>query len=174
MLLKHSDFIIRDAVDTDAQTLCAWWNDGDIMAHAGFPKGLNTSPEHIRAELKGDSDESGRRLIIEKEGRPIGEMNYKNKGNNIAEIGIKICDFSIQNNGSGKVLLSMLIRTLFSCGYHTITLDTNLDNTRAQHVYERLGFRKIRVNIDSWTDQLGKKQSSVDYELTEHNFISFV
>ena len=31
------------------------------------------------AELKGDSDESGRRLIIEKEGRPIGEMNYKNK-----------------------------------------------------------------------------------------------
>ena len=46
-------------------------------------------------------------------------------------------------------------------------------NLRAQHVYESLGFQKLRVNIDSWTDQLGNKQSAVDYELTEDNFIDF-
>ena len=34
-------------------------------------------------------------------------------------------------------------------------------------------FKKLRVNIDSWTDQLGNKQSAVDYELTEDNFIDF-
>ncbi len=50
-------------------------------------------------------------------------------------------------------------------GYDVIKLDTNLENKRAQHVYEELGFRRIRVNIDSWKDQLGRDQSSVDYEL---------
>jgi len=38
----------------------------------------------------------------------------------------------------------------------------------------QLGFQKLRVNIDSWKDQLGNPQSSVDYELTEDSFISFL
>ncbi|WP_438446465.1 GNAT family N-acetyltransferase [Gorillibacterium sp. sgz5001074] len=44
-------------------------------------------------------------------------------------------------------------------------LDTNLSNERAQHVYEKLGFRRTAVRIDSWRDQLGNLQSSVEYEL---------
>ena len=53
-------------------------------------------------------------------------------------------------------------------------LDTNLKNKRAQHVYERLGFTKLRVNENAWTDQLGEWQSSVDYELYPKDFINFV
>lgn len=60
----------------------------------------------------------------------------------------------------------MLIGQLFAMGYEKIVLDTNLANTRAQHVYEKLGFKKIRVNIDAWKDQLGRMQSSIDYELS--------
>ena len=58
--------------------------------------------------------------------------------------------------------------------YKRITLDTNADNKRAQHVYESLGFQKVRINIDSWKDQLGRLQSSVDYELIEKNFNSYI
>lgn len=60
----------------------------------------------------------------------------------------------------------MLIGQLFAMGYQKIVLDTNLANTRAQHVYEKLGFKKVRVNVDAWKDQLGQWQSSVDYELS--------
>ena len=67
----------------------------------------------------------------------------------------------------------MLIHWLFRNGYAKIVLDTNLTNTRAQHVYESLGFRKVRTNIDSWKDQLGQLQSSVDYELVEQDFVSY-
>ena len=70
-------------------------------------------------------------------------------------------------------VLSMLIGWLFRNGYSKIVLDTNLTNTRAQHVYESLGFRKVRTNIDSWKDQLGQLQSSVDYELVEKDFVSY-
>ena len=68
----------------------------------------------------------------------------------------------------------MLIGWLFRNGYSKIVLDTNLTNTRAQRVYESLGFRKVRTNIDAWKDQLGQLQSSVDYELVETDFTSYI
>ena len=105
---------------------------------------------------------------------PIGEMNYRNKGSQTVEIGIKICDFSKQNKGVGKILLIMLISALFKdFGYQKIILDTNLKNKRAQHVYEQLGFTKLRVNQNSWTNQIGELQSSIDYELYQKDFINF-
>ena len=68
----------------------------------------------------------------------------------------------------------MLINALFKdLGYKKIILDTNLNNLRAQHVYEKLGFQKMRVNVDAWKNQLGELQSFIDYELEEKNFINY-
>ena len=69
-------------------------------------------------------------------------------------------------------VLKMLISCLFEqMGYQKIILDTNLKNTRAQHVYEKIGFEKVNVNIDSWKNQIGELQSSVDYELTKEKYL---
>ena len=72
-----------------------------------------------------------------------------------------------------RQLLKNTFRSCLYLFFEKIVLDTNLTNKRAQHVYESLGFQKLRVNIDSWIDQLGNKQSAVDYELTEDNFVDF-
>ena len=174
MLLKHNNLIIRNATEKDAEQLAMWWNDGKIMAHAGFPNGTGQTAQSIAKSLQEDTDTTHRRLIIEMDNMPIGEMNYRNKGSQTVEIGIKICDFSKQNKGMGKVLLSMLISALFKdFGYQKIILDTNLKNKRAQHVYEQLGFTKLRVNQNSWTNQIGELQSSIDYELYQKDFINF-
>lgn len=99
-------------------------------------------------------------------------MSYRNKGGDIAEIGIKICEFSKQEKGYGTKFIFMLISELFGrLEYEKIILDTNLSNKRAQHVYEKLGFRKIRENYNSWENQLGEFQSSVDYEMTKDEYI---
>ena len=142
------------------------------MAHAGFPLGLHTTPDEIEAKISQDNDEVRRRLIIEYQGKRIGEMSYSIE-DQTAEIGIKICDSSYQEKGLGRVLLSMLIRELFSRGYSTIKLDTNTKNVRAQHVYEKLGFHQVQVHENSWKNQLGELQSSVDYEFTPETFIDF-
>ena len=174
MLLKHNNLIIRNATEKDAEQLAMWWNDGKIMAHAGFPNGTGQTAQSIANNLQKDTDTTHRRLIIEMDNMPIGEMNYRNKGSQTVEIGIKICDFSKQNKGVGKILLSMLISALFKdFGYQKIILDTNLKNKRAQHVYEQLGFTKLRVNQNSWTNQNGELQSSIDYELYQKDFINF-
>ncbi|MBP3919758.1 MAG: GNAT family N-acetyltransferase [Clostridia bacterium] len=174
MLLQYHHFTIRDAVKTDAEQLSIWWNNGEIMAHAGFPNGIGETAQEIAKRLQEDTDKTHRRLMIELDQVAIGEMNYRDKGNQTAEIGIKLCDFSKQNQGYGKILLSMLISYLFDLGYQKIVLDTNLNNKRAQHVYEQLGFTKLRVNENSFTNQIGELQSSVDYELDPRNFISFM
>ena len=173
MIIKKDNLTIRNAVSSDAEQLCKWWNDGKVMAHAGFPDGLNLTAEDIIKDLANDTDEKCRRHVFELAGRPIGEMNYRNKGFGVAEIGIKICDFSVQEKGLGTTLLSMFIDALFNnYGYEKIILDTNVKNERAQHVYEnKLGFTKLRVNENAWIDQLGVPQSSIDYELTKSDWL---
>lgn len=175
MRLCYKNLTIRNAEEEDAELLAAWWNDGAVMAHAGFPNGTGQTAAEIARSIKGDSDGVGRRLIIELDGEAIGEMNYRRRGEGVFEIGVKICDASKQNRGIGRLVLSMLITSLFDdMGCSRVTLDTNVRNERARHVYERLGFQKLRVNENSWTDQLGEPQSSIDYELTREHFNSFI
>ena len=167
MDLQYGRLTIRDALPSDAPQLVLWWNDGAVMAHAGFPLGLGTTVEREAARLPAPG-----RLMLEYKDQPIGEMNWRDVGN-AAEIGIKICEVPMQERGLGRIALSLLIRELFSMGFPKIILDTNLTNTRAQHVYEKLGFCKVAVRENSWTDQLGRPQSAVDYALTPENFINF-
>ena len=166
MELQHKGIHLRKATRADAKQLAAWWNDGAVMAHAGYPHGLKITEKEVADEIHEGM------MIIEEGCRTIGECAYRDKGEWIAEIGIKICETACQNHGVGRIALSMLISALFKKGYQKIILDTNLNNTRAQHVYESLGFKKIRVNVDSWKDQLGVLQSSVDYELIEACFVN--
>lgn len=185
MRLEQGKLCIKNAEKEDCRQLVSWWNDGAVMAHAGFPNGLGTNEEKVQKQIAADSDDTRRRLIIWYDGNRIGEMSYANLGdsleetgedtieNRTADIGIKICNPTFQEKGLGKIVLSMLIRELFSRGYTKIVLDTNLKNKRAQHVYERLGFQKVNIRMDAWIDQVGEKQSVVDYELTKEHFVDF-
>lgn len=178
MLKQYEELLIRDAAPADAEQLCLWWNDGAVMTHAGFPNGLGTTVEAVRRKLEENSTGHGAnnfRHMILYANKPVGEMNYLPLDEGTCEIGIKLCDASMQNKGLGKKVLSLFIRSLFEeYGYRRIILDTNLQNLRAQHVYEQLGFRKLRVNENAWKDQLGRWQSSVDYELTRDAFVSYL
>ena len=185
MKLEQGKLCIKNAEKEDCKQLVSWWNDGAVMAHAGFPNGLGTNEEKVQKQIAADSDDTRRRLIIWYDRNRIGEMSYANLGDNLeeigedaienhtAEIGIKICNPTFQEKGLGKIVLSMLIRELFKQGYTKIVLDTNLKNKRAQHVYERLGFQKVNIRMDAWIDQVGEKQSVVDYELTKEQFVDF-
>lgn len=168
MKIQYENLTIRQAELRDVKQLVSWWNDGAVMAHAGFPNGLGTTEKKVREGLGSSL------LVIEEGHRLIGECNYRKKSDGVAEIGIKICETDCQNRGVGRKVLSMLISWLFKNGYSKIVLDTNLTNKRAQHVYESLGFCKMRTNINSWKDQLCQLQSSVEYELVEKDFISYI
>ena len=161
MELKQDNLLIRYATKDDAKILCNWWNDGKIMAHAGFPNGINTTVEKIEEQISQETDETTRRFIIEIDNEPSGEMNYRNKGENVAEIGIKICNFNNQEKGYGTKLIKMFMEHLFTkLKYNKIILDTKLNNKRAQHVYEKIGF--IQTGVD---------ENAIYYELLKEKYL---
>ena len=177
MYLENGNLVIRSAELKDAVQLNAWWNDGAVMAHAGFPNGLGESLEDTIVGIKENEEYLEQRCVIVIDGVLVGEMNFNLPEENTAEIGIKICETAYQNQGYGSRLIWMLITYLFEdetlnskFQVHRIILDTNLKNKRAQHVYEKLGFTKVRVNYGAWEDQLGVLQDSVDYEMTKEQF----
>ena len=96
MRIQHKNLTIRQAEVTDAKQLAAWWNDGAVMAHAGFPNGLGTTEEEVVKGLRNGL------LVVEESDRLIGECNYHNASDGVAEIGIKICETDCQNRGVGR------------------------------------------------------------------------
>ena len=172
MFMQYKNFCIRNAEEKDVEKLVSWWNDGQIMEHAGFPNGLNITKEKVLLQLQKDTEDH-RRLIVEIDNIPIGEMCYTIT-ETCADIGIKICDCTKQNHGYGRIFLSMLIEKLFQNGCTKIVLDTMIENKRAQHVYESLGFHKTGIKIDCWKDQVGNMRTAVDYELLPANFHSYL
>lgn len=177
ILVRKNNLTIRSAEVMDAELLTTWWNDGTVMAHAGFPNGLNQTLEETIEQINKNEQRLSQICIIEADGIRIGEMSYT-IGNRFAEIGIKICDDSYQNHNLGTKFIEMLIEYLFTnevlnyaVPIDKIILDTNKKNERARHVYEKIGFLKLRVNEDAWEDQLGQLQSSVDYEMSRERYL---
>lgn len=170
MILNIGEVTIREANLNDAEILYKWWNDGSVMEHAGFPNGLDITIKQIEQQIMKNTD-NNKLLIIEYENKPIGEMSLRYIDLNSAKIGIKICDFTKHGNGLGTKILHGFVDGLFQENkVDRIVLDTNLNNNRARHVYEKIGFKEIKINYNSWKNQLGELQSSVDYELLRKDF----
>lgn len=162
MELRQDQLLIRSALPTDAAQLAAWWNDGTVMAHAGFPHGIGTDAQTVQKQLLSADTH---RFIVESEGLPIGEMCYRKTAPATAEIGIKICDAAYQNRGLGKALLRLFLDALFQQGFSCIEVSTMLSNRRAQHLYEQLGFGEKTLVKDGWTAPDGTVYSYLTYKL---------
>lgn len=172
--MTYKELTIRNATEADSVLLSVWWNDGRIMAHAGFTRGTGETPRQIAAKLSDNKDGECRRFIIEYRGIPIGETSYCNVGNQTAEIGIDICNETMREHGLGRMILSMLFTELFDkWGFERIVLDTNAENKRAQHVYELLGFRQVRVRPNAFPNDQGIWQTAIDYALQKCDFVNF-
>lgn len=50
MRIQKNDLTIRNAEKSDCDQLAAWWNNGNVMAHAGFPLGLNITAEEMNKD----------------------------------------------------------------------------------------------------------------------------
>lgn len=178
MLLKHENISIREADTEDVYLLNGWWNDGKVMEHAGFPNGIGQSIEKSRQEILRSDGKSRVLCIIEIDGYPVGELNYEKSKSDKMEVGWKICNIDFQNKGYGPKIINLLLDFIFSDAkinseniIKEVFWDTDLENKRAHYVYlNKIKATEVRVNNDSWTDQLGNLRSSVDYVITREQF----
>lgn len=169
--INKKTFEIKSAEESDAKTLRKWWNDGKIMEHAGFPLGLGITLDKIKEIIAKNSD-TRQLLMIFCEQKPIGEMNYKIT-DNIASFGIKICNEKFQNGGYGPKILNHLFNFLFTKkNVDKIKCDTNLNNIRAQLVYEKkMNMTRVKTEYNNYINQIGEKRSTTYFEITKQDFL---
>ena len=174
MRISYQNLALRQATADDAKLLSGWWNSPAVMAFSRYPKGRRTTPERVARQIARESGAQHRRLILELDNTPIGEMYFKFRSAQSVEIGIKIADLSKQNQGYGKQLVSMLINYLFEqTKAEKIIATTEIKNLRAQHQLERLGFQHTKTNANDCKNQLGEVLTYLIYELRENQFINF-
>lgn len=180
MEISKDRVLIRSAIDSDAPLLNKWWNDGQVMEHAGFPLGLNQSLEETQREIDSWRGKLSQLCIIEINGQPVGELSYRIRGNGAAYPGWKICETSYQNQGYGPQIIRLLFEFIFTDKrinsmdpIDRIVWDTMLDNKRAQYVYEeKIEASRTGIKEKSWQDQLGNWRDSVFYEISREEFFS--
>ncbi|MDO5717038.1 MAG: GNAT family protein [Tissierellia bacterium] len=165
---------LRTAKEEDVEILNQWWNDGAVMAHAGFPNGLGESLEDTKKNIERSRlHPFSELLIIEIDGTRVGEANFEIK-EHVAYPGWKICETSYQNRGYGMRIITLLFDFLFSnteFAIEKIQWDTLLENERAQYVYEeKFKARKINVIENAFVDQVGRQRTAVEYEMTKQEF----
>ena len=99
------------------------------------------------------------------DGEPAGALQYREEpdpGSRYADVDILIGP-DHQDRGLGTEAMRLVVRHLVEDrGHHRITLSTAVDNARAIHVYEKVGFRPVGVTRKSnlsertgdWEDEL--------------------
>lgn len=53
-MIQYENLTICQAELSDVKTLTAWWNDSNVMAHAGLPSGLWVTEEEVAKNFAKD------------------------------------------------------------------------------------------------------------------------
>jgi aminoglycoside 6'-N-acetyltransferase len=97
------------------------------------------------------------RFAILLEGEPVGALQFweeTDPGLRHADVDILIAHDS-QDRGLGTEAMRVIVRHLVEeRGHHRVTLSTAVDNARAIHVYEKVGFRPVGVTRKSSLNEL--------------------
>jgi aminoglycoside 6'-N-acetyltransferase len=122
--------------------------------HAERLRALRESPEVARwwdPPPEGwplEVEENDTHLAVVVDGDVVGYVQYWEEPDptgRYADVDIFLGPGS-QDRGLGTEVMRMVVRRLIEeRGHHRITLSTSVDNARAIHVYEKLGFRRVGV-----------------------------
>jgi aminoglycoside 6'-N-acetyltransferase len=91
------------------------------------------------------------------DGEPAGAIQFweePDPGSRFADVDIFLGP-DHQGRGLGTEAMRLIVRHLIDDrGHHRVTLSTAVDNARAIHVYEKVGFRTVGVTRKSSLDEL--------------------
>lgn len=144
---------LRPARADDAPHFIRWANEPEFAWHQwGRGPGRFTDAASFVTWTGFFAERSGRLLVIEHEGRPIGFANYRDwrPKPRSCEIGIGIGEPALWSRGLGRDALGALLRHLTAdLGAHRITLEVLAFNDRAIASYRSCGFEVEGVERDA-------------------------
>lgn len=156
---------LRPMTHADAPHAVRWANDPDFSWFQwGRRPGRFPDDDAARKWMDVIADHRGVMFVIEHEGRPIGQANYRDvqpKAKS-AEVGIGIGEPGLWGRGLGREALGLLVRHLVDdLGLHRVTLSVLAYNDRAIASYKAVGFEVEGIERDgvmtdrgTWADDV--------------------
>ena len=151
--LRGERVTLRPMTHADAPHLVRWANDPDYSWFQwGRKAGRFPDDAAARSWMDVIAEHRGVMFVIEYEGRPIGQTNYRDlqpKGKS-AEVGIGIGEPGLWGKGLGREALGLLVRHLVDdLGLHRIYLSVLAYNDRAISSYQAAGFEVEGIERDA-------------------------
>ncbi len=138
------DVSLRPVTEEDVPNLLRWLSDPEVIRFYGAsPASLEECRQHY---LEPDVDPCWR-FVVQWDGRDVGEIQYGHRypGKDWewdAGVDIFIGEPDARGRGVGLEAIRTMLCFLFEDrGVHRVTIDPEVANERAIHVYGRAGFR---------------------------------
>ncbi|MCO4690350.1 acetyltransferase, GNAT family [Streptococcus infantarius subsp. infantarius] len=160
---------VREVTVKDAKNLLEFCNqvgsETDNLSYGSEGMGLSVAEEE-KILAKFQNAKTCHFLLAEENGQIVGTYNCrsfrKKRLSHRAEIGIAVKK-AYWNKGIGRKLLTRLIDLSRQSGLKILSLEVRTDNKGAIHLYESLGFRRIRT-FEGFMEIDGK---SIDFNIME-------
>lgn len=160
---------VREVTVKDAKNLLEFCNqvgsETDNLSYGSEGMGLSVAEEE-KILAKFQNAKTCHFLLAEENGQIVGTCNcrsfQKKRLSHRAEIGIAVKK-AYWNKGIGRKLLTRLIDLSRQSGLKILSLEVRTDNKGAIHLYESLGFRRIRT-FEGFMEIDGK---SIDFDIME-------
>lgn len=133
---------IRAAEPSDLATLTE-------IDHLAFGTLWQMSAAEIRQAMRVAASSTVAMLDTTPVGYQISTMYFD--GSHLARLAVKPDN---QARGIGRALVSDVLRRFARRNVHSMTVNTQLSNTRSQHLYEHLGFARNGYDIAVWMTDL--------------------
>lgn len=150
--LRGQRVMLRQMTHVDAPYLVRWANEPDFAWFQwGRRPGRFADDEAASKWMDYIAEHRGVVFAIDYEGRPIGQVNYRDlqpKGQS-AEVGIGIGEPALWGKGLGREALGLLVKHLVDdLGVHRVSLSVLAYNDRAIASYKAAGFEVEGVERD--------------------------
>lgn len=142
-------FKLRELERRDIPVINSWRNDPELIANLAAPfRFINPDTDSAWYDHYMASRNNSVRCAVLSDGEIIGLVSLMNINhmNQSAEFHIMIGSTQNQNKGAGTFAVqAMLEHAFMNLNLRRVGLSCNMNNTRAQHVYEKAGFVKEGV-----------------------------
>lgn len=146
----------------DLANLQRWINDPEVTRYLSAIRPMNAIAEREWIESQAKRADEVCLMIVARDGDlPVGTIGLHRVGgpNRSAVLGISIGEKGQWNRGLGTEAMRLISAYGFdTLNLHRIELQVYAGNSRARHVYERVGFRlegirrEARFNEGAWED----------------------
>lgn len=160
LVFRTGRLVVRRATTQDAKRILDLWTDPRVTTFVGFPRGIPTSQEEIRAQIERDQDRPLRALLIAEtsnDGKPIGEVKLGEPNERgISEPDVKLFP-EHWGKGYGRELWGAMIDRLFGTTDCQIVQGTpNVANTASIRMMESCGMSRVGQGVfepvERWAD----------------------